>query len=92
MFSLTSRSAKRDVVRQNLDSLTETPFDKERFATNQRSTTSGPLCDFYKSGDLDHDIHPIFAQKKCHGSRIRIHQMSKKSGRLDQYRGMHIVQ
>ena len=37
----------------------------------------GPLCDFYKSGDLDLDLYPIFTKKICQGPWNGVHRLSK---------------
>ena len=42
-----------------------------------RFKSYGPLCDFYKSGDLDLDLYPIFTQKIYQGPWNWVHQLSK---------------
>ena len=38
-------------------------FQPTRSFYDFRFKSYGPLCDFYKSGDLDLDLYPIFTQK-----------------------------
>ena len=42
-----------------------------------RFKSYGPLCDFYKSGDLDLDLYPIFTKIFCQGPWNWVHQLSK---------------
>ena len=41
-----------------------------------RFKSYGPLCDFYKSGDLDLDFYPIFTKKNCQGPWNWVNQLS----------------
>ena len=73
----------RDVVRQNLrGNLQKRHYVRNVFQLTKsfydfRFKSYGPLCDIYKSGDLDLDLYPIFTQKFCQGPWNWIHQLSK---------------
>ena len=42
-----------------------------------RFKSYGPLCYFYKSGDLDLDRNPNFTKELCQGTWTRVHQLYK---------------
>ena len=73
---------KRDVVRQTDGRLQNRRsirniLQPTRSLYHFRFKTYGPLCDFYKSGDLDLDLYPIFTKKFCQGPWNWVHQLSK---------------
>ena len=73
---------KRDVVRQSEGRLQKrhsvrNVFQPTRSFYDFRFKSYGPLCDFYKSGDLDLDLYPIFTQKNCQGPWNWVHELSK---------------
>ena len=79
MFSLTWRSAK--TWRQSEGRLQKrhsvrNVFQPTRSFYDFRFKSYGPLCDFYKSGDLDLDLYPILTQKNCQGPWNWVHELS----------------
>ena len=72
---------KRDVVRQSAGRLQKrhsvrNVFQPTRSFYDFRFKSYGPLCDFYKSGDLDLDLYPILTQKNCQGPWNWVHELS----------------
>ena len=72
---------KRDVVRQSEGRLQKrhsvrNVFQPTRSFYDFRFKSYGPLCDFYKSGDLDLDLYPILTQKNCQGPWNWVHELS----------------
>ena len=81
MFSLTSRSAKT----WRRTSILNVRLQKRHSIRNQptgnlydfRFKSYGPLCDFYKNGDLDLDLNPNLTKKLYRGTWTWVHQLYK---------------
>ena len=72
---------KRDVVRQSEGRLQKRHYIRNvarptRSFYDFRFKSYGTLYDFYKSGDLDLDLYPIFTKKICQGPWNWVHQLS----------------
>ena len=52
-------------------------FQPTRSLYDFRFKSYGPLCDFYKSGDLDLDLNPIFTKKLYRGTWNCVHELYK---------------
>ena len=78
---MTSRDAKRRAVYTTgnhppIGISSRINLQPTRSLYDFRFKSYGPLCDFYKSGDLDLDLYPIFTPKKCQGPWNWVHELS----------------